>query len=947
MKRKYFRNLISSILIFSFTLSPFFLSIEKANAQPATSYGVTGSYSSSTSATSGYLKEIAPILGQLPTCTGKLVGGLVKDLFKKAKVSDAYQNYLSQLTEDDTVLSREEFDKQAADAISKNESVQVYDEKTLDAVKEVKKLTEDSNKKLDSIDKVESCTDSIGKVLVKLMLQKFTLSAVNWINNGRDGKPFFLQDPKGYFKDQLKKELVLFNSEISDPILYPFGKNFIKGKVRTYQNKFEENAQYSLDKLIEQTSPGFTAENFKEDFSSGGWGAWTALTQNSANNPLGFYILAGNELQNRLDERKEETNNTLNRGSGFLGDERCADPKDVTRESEFEALKRGDKDANGNIIGKCNKWEYVTPGSAIAEWTTKTIEFQKDSLLQADDLNSAIAAILDAVLNKFTSQIQIEGYAGFSGEGVDGSFVIESDNLLSTENDEQAGDFSKFQLGTEWLNNNSDFNLRTDLTQAIIDEQRTYKEKLEDQNLVLIDLTKTIYQLDYCIPGPHPGFESDSREILSSVEDTIVAKTPGDFEDVDEDEIIGIVKEVGKVAGAVAGAAIGASIGSVVPGLGTAIGAVIGLAIGFIADLFKGDSNEEKLNRYYGGVLTALTGIKSGKYSRFSDKQDITNGFGAILSRYIELIYKYYPPRYLTSVHKDAAREFRKAKGYNIIIAENNDKIVLINGIIKRLGILKDEIDLLNSEYNKIPNPTQSDIDRYEEKMKPFFSEFSRLSQNMVTGDDIAEVDNLSKEARDEIRYVYSDLLTGEYGCEKDLELKRNFIQTPSLVNGSIVNVHPAFESVAGIRAQDKTYFVTNMRRLEYPFTVWYDYNLLKQGETIPVPSGILQYLDPKKPLPSNKMPDFGLTDKEWSGPGFLSNAYFSASHPQVKDCLVSPVPEYVLDCLDIDDLYVDTNNGFIPLGRRIPLWPNLEDSGLREDNIHSEATIEQTFGIY
>ena len=61
-----------------------------------------------------------------------------------------------------------------------------------------------------------------------------------------------------------------------------------------FNNKFQDNARYSLNELIQSTNPEFTAETFQQDFSQGGWNAWTAMTQVPANNPLGFKLMADN-----------------------------------------------------------------------------------------------------------------------------------------------------------------------------------------------------------------------------------------------------------------------------------------------------------------------------------------------------------------------------------------------------------------------------------------------------------------------------------------------------------------------------------------------------------------------------------------------------------------------------------------------------------------------------
>ena len=284
------------------------------------------------------------------------------------------------------------------------------------------------------------------------------------------------------------------------------------------------------------------------------------MTSVPANNPLGFQLMASNELQKRLEgtnkSRANEIRDTLTQAAGFLGDERCVEPKGLlkmTREEDLVA--RGINNSYEDTItlpplpapidpltGKqkrfwvasntpriiknttpkqpvCKKWEYVTPGQMVATAATNVMGFSNDALLKADDLNAAMAAILDALLTRLPNEIMDKGFANFStDEGRDGSFVMNAGNMLSEGGYSQVeDDFSLSQRNSEWLRNNPNFNIRTDLTQAMIDEQRIYVEKMENYNEALEDLIKNTYQLDYCIPGPNPLWKEKAYERLDEL----------------------------------------------------------------------------------------------------------------------------------------------------------------------------------------------------------------------------------------------------------------------------------------------------------------------------------------------------------------------------------------------------------------------------------------------
>ena len=946
---KIFKKFISLTLILSFVISPYLVGLNVTYAQ---SYGASGSYQYGSSfkasaGVSGYLSGLAPAITKLPLCRDKLASA-VKQLFTKSKVaSEALQS----VAVDTSLPKTPSLEELSQENLSDYSSVEVKDPNTLKKLDEIKKEQLTIKEGVVQIQDNSTCLRNIGQLLVKELLKQLTVSTVEWINTGAEGGPLFVRDPQRFWGDIAKNEILQFGFEISDETKYPFGKRFMQQRVRAIQNGFAKNAEYSLNDLIQKTTPEFTDEEFLADFSKGGWAAWTFLTQVPANNPIGFQLLANNELDKRLEGTEIsvglEMRATLAQTGGFLNDVRCADPRNLSREAHNEAIRAAIKDpVNGGIAGTCKRWEAVTPGTLIAEAATQTMHSTKDSLLQVDDLNSAIAAVLDAFLAKFTSSIAVDGYAGFSDgagyEADDGGLDIFG-GKSQTEND-----YTTYQRRSEWLQNNPDFNIRTDLTQALIDEQRTYKEKLEEQSRVIMDLNTTIFQLDFCIPGPHPGWEQDSREVLDAVQAEIPSKTISDFENIDADQIVNIAKSVGYavgpvIAAAILGAKIGALAGSTLGPLGTALGALIGVLIGFLIDWLASPNDGEKLELYYSYIFRGLTAVKIDAGAGDDDgpgitgKEDITLAMDRMLVRYAQIIKKYYIPEWLPDVHKEAAREFYKVNGYFQIISENQNTVALMNGIVKKLGELKERIDSLNKEYGVTKqSPVPANEAEYEEKLKPLLSEFALLSKNLVTGDDVASADGLIKEAKEEIKYVYEDLLTGEYGCEKDLELERKTLAVfddKDLGNGN----------------RKALWTLLGARRAEYPFAVWYDYNLLKKGEAIPVPEDLISKYGLKRP--NNKMPNYpglGPNFQINGGPGFLSNVIFDNSNDVECEYELN-TKDYWLDCLKVSDLFNNVDKFVITVARNYKNYPDRtpDKSKGSFDELWKGFSFEQTIGIY
>ncbi len=941
MSKNIFLKIITLILIISTFTLPFF-EVARVSAQVNGSFSTSGSFESGgISGIGGYIELITPAIQELPLCKEAIANSKIKGLFRNSDF----------VLKQDGELKELENSLQQPDSFSQSQAIPVYDEAQLKEEKKQTANTEETKKTVKNIEENDTCLKSIGRIVVKLLLQKITFSTVEWINNGAEGKPLFLSDPGDFFYDIARNELLIFRTNISDPSIYPFGRSFLRQQVNSLNNRFAINARYSANELIQKTTPNYSSTKFFGDFQSGGWNAWNAITQVPANNPIGFNVIATNEISVKLEgtssneaQRKQQD---IAQSEGFLGVERCVADPEITRAEHRRALEDGKQEMEkyevivgsdddggldtyttktrptGNIIGACpgNRWEYVTPGKAVSESLTKVLNYPDNNILKADDLNTAIATILDAAMNKFIPDLLNKGLAGISTEGRDGAFIYNDSGRTSGSYTQVSLDFPASSVRSSWLRENSDFNIRTDLTQAVIDEQRIYQERLKTQNEILKDLIATVYQLDYCIPGPHPGFEEDSRNTLAAVINTIPSKTAANFpEDVTVEQITQLVK----AAGYIAGAAIGASIGTaVLPVVGTAIGAAIGALIGAVVDLLSGPDEYEKLDLYYALIFRSHTGIPLSKpntvWAGISGKQDITNAMESMLDRYIKLIKKHYTPEFLPTVTPSAKKEFRRVPGYYQQIDNNEYAINSLENIIIRLADLKDTLEKLDPETNS-----------YSDYL-PHITEFARISGSMITGNDIAKAIDENKEYVAKMKYVYEDLLTGPYGCEKDLELKRQ----PS---------------------PGKTTMLRETKRAEYPFQIWYEYtpneeippvadfkekyNILAPEEKCPQEKdGVCKGTNRS---PANKVPDW---DTRSLGPGFLSSVVFDHSMPEKKplgcpQMLVVREPR-ALDCLQVSDLFFHVPEEKKTVGRK-------QDTSKVGDTLGQEnMSFEQTIGIY
>jgi hypothetical protein len=812
----------------------------------------------------------------------------------------------------------------------------VVDKAALDLLGKVAENT----KKNAEIDKVNSdnatCIASMGRLIIKMLLQKLTVSTVNWIKGGFNGGPAFVQDPSKFFGDIAKNAVLQFGLEINNPQLFPFGQAWQRNTALAFKNKFQDNARYSLNELIQQTNPNCQDKNgnqvrcdvaFNQDFSQGGWNAWTAMTQVPANNPLGFKLMADNELQQRLADTVQSTaqytHEALQAAQGFLGDYRCTDPLGVTKAQDDAALR-------GTPSKKlCNKWEYVTPGSMVAYAAQNVMGYQSTSYFNVQDLNDAVAAISDALLSQFSSTIMEKGFANTSGAGANGtlytSSVVGSGVAFQTQTEK---DFTPSQLTSSWLTANPDFDIRKDLTQALIDEQRTYSDKLALQNKELNSTTDgqpykvdaltytfpdgtttkvsnahglmpAIYQLDYCIPGPHPGWESDSKTTLENVIIPSAGAQKTNTGDVVAESVVS--------AGLNFVPIVGSFLSSMFGGLFTDSAAK---AASFnTRDHYAQEF--EKLTGYHLRTRSDMITATDLVDVNMSSSDGLMQSLDTILNRYINIMDETYfsSPDYLPPIAKEAATDFYQLPGYTQMIKDNEDKIISLKTTVGILGQIKVAVDLLNTTYPK-------GGDTYESELKTQINAFGRVSADMVNGDDIANADSIYKQIVDKKDYIYKNLLKGPYGCET------------WLANSSDINFPPTPTSTSSTVDEPLNdwgkFSVNSVKRMTYPFPIIYDYNNLAAGAKIPDPwnSGYKSTDLPNMPA-KNEYATYG--------PGFLSFVLFS-NNTGAPNCGGNRRSWLGAERLRIDDL-VDTNCSETAGSTHVPVGMSIQFNSISNTN--------------
>jgi hypothetical protein len=146
-------------------------------------------------------------------------------------------------------------------------------------------------------------------------------------------------------------------------------------------------------------------DRFANDFSTGGWDAWQALTQRDQNNPLGFTMLASQRLLEQQIQQTQNTKDELAQNSGFLSQKKC-----VLWEEQEENGKPKYEDGvpitrkYAPEFGECTKWETITPGSIIKDNLSSYINSPQRQVELADSINEVLNNLFSKLIQKFQGQ---------------------------------------------------------------------------------------------------------------------------------------------------------------------------------------------------------------------------------------------------------------------------------------------------------------------------------------------------------------------------------------------------------------------------------------------------------------------------------------------------------------------------------------------------------------
>ncbi len=301
----------------------------------------------------------------------------------------------------------------------------------------------------------KECMDAIAFALAKTLLAEFTNSIINWINTGFDGNPFYIGDTGSYFTNVIRDELQLalndlqqtgtiFFDILRDEAIYraratlhdQFEFTLDTDIIRGLCGYAEYQAQEFCTSQLTPESRSELAQAFTRGYIPFQWSTWDSLTQNCGNNTFCASTAALNYQLAQRREQLQQVNDDLNRGSGFLSQKVCKDPgfqrdlEDWYEEvgsASFVGTASSTSTGSGGLFGDplglesgrfrprpvCREEIIQTPGRIIADKLTSNLGTTERQYELADELNEAVAAIFNALIEKLIS----DGLSSFNDDG--------------------------------------------------------------------------------------------------------------------------------------------------------------------------------------------------------------------------------------------------------------------------------------------------------------------------------------------------------------------------------------------------------------------------------------------------------------------------------------------------------------------------------------------------
>ena len=209
--------------------------------------------------------------------------------------------------------------------------------------------------------------DAIGNCLAKKTIEGILSGTIDWVNNGFNGNPAFVDDPERFFGDIADYEFGQLLDELSGGLLC----SHIDASIRIDLVKDYNTQKYGSSRDRRRCTLSNQVENLEAfvngDFNQGGWDAWIDYTSNPYSNYYGAQAQIRQDLLDRTSNSQAYAAFELEINNGYHS---IRDPE---------------------------TGEITTPGSMIQSQVEKRLNSPIDRLNFADEFDE----ILNSTINQF------------------------------------------------------------------------------------------------------------------------------------------------------------------------------------------------------------------------------------------------------------------------------------------------------------------------------------------------------------------------------------------------------------------------------------------------------------------------------------------------------------------------------------------------------------------
>ncbi len=270
----------------------------------------------------------------------------------------------------------------------------------------------------------ENILDGIGWAIAKQMVSNMTRSLINWINSGFEGSPSFVTDLNAFLLDALDTaagEYIRSLGGIGEFICSPFRLDIQAALSASYAQARSGMPSGPTAPACRLTDIANNIEGFFAGINQGGWQDWLEVTSDPQNTPYGAYLEAQYRMKIKLVNDAGQEMEVANWGDGFLSKKIC------------EAIE-GSSGGEQCIIS--------TPGQVISEALTFQLSTGPRSLIEADEINELIGALLNqlvlAAMEGINGLLGLSEGTGYTDYSLNGSSTrpylddMVDENLINT-----------------------------------------------------------------------------------------------------------------------------------------------------------------------------------------------------------------------------------------------------------------------------------------------------------------------------------------------------------------------------------------------------------------------------------------------------------------------------------------------------------------------------------